>query len=126
MKEILLVDDNSMIRKMMRLALGDTYDLHEAESADDALQYIQRHKPDAMVLDVMMPGTMNGFQLCERIKDDPVLRSIHIVLVTACGQAADRELGAALGANAYFVKPFSPLALVQHLAKAMQSGENAA
>jgi DNA-binding response OmpR family regulator len=67
----------------------------------------------------MMPGTINGFQLCERIKRDGTLAGIHVVLVTACGQVTDQELGRALGADAYFIKPFSPMALAQHLRAAL-------
>jgi len=67
---------------------------------------------------------MNGFQLCERIKDDPALKDIYIALVTACGQVADRELGFALGANAYYVKPFSPMDISDHLIEALTSEEN--
>ena len=68
----------------------------------------------------MMPGSMNGFQLCERIKRDSALAGIYVVLVTARGQVADQEFGRALGADAYFVKPFSPLALARHLTDALE------
>ena len=123
MKKLLLVDDNALIRKMLRLALSPSFELDEAASADEALAQILVEKPDGIVLDVMMPGQMNGFQLCERIKDDPALRDIYIVLVTACGQVADRELGIAFGANAYYVKPFSPLDVSDHLCKALNTEE---
>ncbi|MCX7239285.1 MAG: response regulator [Burkholderiales bacterium] len=124
MKKILIVDDNAMIREMLRLTLFRCFALDEVDSADAAYEHILADRPDGIVLDVMMPGSMNGFQLCERIKDDPALKDIHVVLVTACGQVADRELGLALGANAYFVKPFSPNALVTHLRKALETEEN--
>jgi CheY-like chemotaxis protein len=66
-----------------------------------------------------MPGVLNGYQLCERIKQSPELSDIHVVLVTACGQVADQEFGRALGADAYFVKPFSPMALATHMRDAL-------
>ncbi|MBF0256695.1 MAG: response regulator, partial [Gammaproteobacteria bacterium] len=87
----------------------------EAETADQAWQMVAAQAPQAMVLDVMMPGELNGFQLCERIKADAQLKGIIVVLVTACGQVADQELGHALGADAYFIKPFSPLELHRYL-----------
>lgn len=121
MKKLLIVDDNPLIRQMLRLALQRSFELTEADSADRAWAQIHQSNPDAMVLDVMMPGQMNGFQLCERIKDDPALKDVHIVLVTACAQATDRELGLALGANAYYVKPFSPTQIVEHLNHALNS-----
>lgn len=119
MKKILIVDDQPHIRKMIRLALRDHFELEEAEDADSAYERLMAERPDGLVLDVMMPGTMNGFQLCERIKCDTALAGIHIVLVTACGQVSDQERGRELGADAYFVKPFSPLALARHLTSAL-------
>lgn len=115
MKKILIVDDQSNIRTVMRFALRDEFLIEEAADAVDAMRKIEMEIPDAIVLDVMMPGEINGFQLCERIKKDKRFSAIHVVLVTACGQVEDQELGAALGADAYFIKPFSPLALSRHL-----------
>lgn len=119
MKKVLIVDDQPHIRKMIRLALRDHFELEEAEDADAAYAQIMAGRPDGVVLDVMMPGSMDGFQLCQRIKRDPVLAGIYVVLVTARGQVSDQELGRALGADAYFVKPFSPMALARHLTVAL-------
>jgi two-component system phosphate regulon response regulator PhoB len=114
-KKILIVDDQSEIRKLIRLTLMRRYELLEAENAADALEIIGAERPDAVVLDVMMPGEMDGYQLCNKIKQDPALCSIHVALVTARGQSVDQEQGTAVGADGYFVKPFSPMALVHHL-----------
>lgn len=119
MKKILIVDDHANIRRMLCLALHSHFILEEACDADSAYQCIMATRPDGIVLDVMMPGTMNGMQLCELIKRDPRLADIHIVLVTACSQVEDQELGLALGADAYFVKPFSPMALARHFQAAL-------
>lgn len=115
MKKVLVVDDQEVIRMMVRLALRDRFEVSEAEDATDALRCMNNSRPDAIILDVMMPGSMSGFQLCEHIKQDALLQDIHVVLVTACGQVSDQELGRALGADAYFVKPFSPVALEHYL-----------
>lgn len=123
-KNILVVDDNPLIRKMLRLALGPSFALQDADSADSALLQLQAARPEGMVLDVMMPGSMNGFQLCEHIKGDPALQGIYVVMVTACGQEADRALALALGADAYFVKPFSPIDLLNHFEMALLAKEN--
>ena len=119
MKKILIVDDQPTMRQIMRLALWSQFEIQEACDANTANELIKVSRPDAIVLDVMMPGDMDGYQLCERIKQDPELASIYIVLVTACGQVEDQEKGMALGANAYFVKPFSPLELSRHLIAAL-------
>lgn len=119
MKKLLIVDDQSEIRKLLRLTLMRRYELYEAENADEAWQVITAVRPQAVILDVMMPGTMDGYELCRRIKSDPELSAIHVVLVTARGQATDRVRGTEAGADGYYVKPFSPLALTQHLEKAL-------
>ncbi len=119
MKKILIVDDQPIIRHMLKFALREKFALEEACDADQAYEMILASPPDAIVLDVMMPGSMDGYQLCERIKRDPALSGIYVVLVTACGQVTDQELGRTLGANAYFIKPFSPLMLEQHLYDAL-------
>ena len=119
MKKILIVDDQPAIRQMLHFALRNHYALEQAADADEAYELIKAAPPDAIVLDVMMPGSMDGFQLCERIKRDPSLSGIHVVLLTACSQVADQELGRTLGADAYFVKPFSPLLLEKHLDKVL-------
>ena len=124
MKKLLIVDDQPNIRQMICLAVGNSLSLKEADDADAALESILAERPDAIVLDVMMPGSMNGFQLCERIKRDSELAGIYVVLVTARGQVADQELGRALGADAYFVKPFSPLSLVRHLTDALEKRDS--
>lgn len=121
MKKLLIVDDQPNIRLIVRLALGQGFSINEAEDADSAYNLVKAWRPDGIVLDVMMPGGMNGFQLCERIKCDTELSRTHVVLMTACGRVADQELGRALGADAYFIKPFSPLALAQHLNRALLS-----
>ena len=119
MKKLLVVDDQPVIRKMLCLALRDHFEIEELADADAAYASVMAERPAGIVLDVMMPGSMNGFQLCERIKRDAELSFIHIVLVTACGQVSDQELGRAVGADAYFVKPFSPVALARHLTDAL-------
>ena len=121
MKKVLIVDDQSNIRWMIRLALRDIFTVDEVDNGGAAWARIKRNRPDAIVLDVLMPGTLDGFQLCERIKRDKDLADIHVVLVTACGQVKDQELGRAVGADAFFVKPFSPLALAKHLSDALDS-----
>lgn len=115
MKKVLIVDDQPDIRRLLRLTLNEKFAVTEAVEADDAHALILLERPDAILLDVMMPGSMNGFQLCEKIKRDPDLSAIHVVLMTARTQVADQELGRAVGADEYFIKPFSPLAMMRHL-----------
>lgn len=121
MKKLLIVDDQMEVRKLIRLTLVRRYELLEAEDAQHAWDLIVEQRPDAVLLDVMMPGAMDGYGLCARIKADPTLARTHVVLVTARGQAGDRDEGRQAGADGYFVKPFSPLALISHLDSALQA-----
>ena len=122
MKSILIIDDQRITRHLLHFALRDLFLLEEAPDADTAYAMILASPPDALVLDVMMPGTMNGYQLCQKIKQNPALAHIYVVLLTSCRQAEDQEKGRLHGANAYFVKPFSPLLLQQHLKDALLIG----
>ena len=70
--------------------------------------------PDLVILDVRMPG-LDGFEICRRMKDDPKLRQIPVVLLSARGREHDRERGLALGAAEYMTKPYSPTDLLQRI-----------
>lgn len=119
MKQVLIVDDQSDIRRLISLTLANRYTVLEAADAGSAFEIIRTKRPDAVLLDVMMPGEMDGYQLCSRIKQDAELRHIHVILVTARGQVGDQDKGKAVGADGYFIKPFSPLSLVLHLDEAL-------
>lgn len=112
MNTVLLVDDHPDIRRLVRITLGKNFAVLEAEDGRTALDIVRSRKPQLVVLDVMMPGEMDGFQVLEAIKSDPDLSGTRVVMVTARGQAQDYDNGTKLGADAYFIKPFSPLQLV--------------
>ncbi len=115
MKEkILIVDDNNELRKMLRIALGyGKYQMLEAEDGASALQMAKERQPDVILLDVMMPGELDGFQVCEKIKNDPALKHAFIVMLTALGGPVDRDEGKRVRADYYMTKPFSPLHLIE-------------
>jgi two-component system phosphate regulon response regulator PhoB len=91
----------------------EDYEIHEAADGAFGLRLASAVGPDLMLLDVMMPGELDGLQVCQRIKADPRLKHIKVVLLTARGQARDREAGQQAGADDYLVKPFSPLQLIE-------------
>ncbi len=115
MKEkLLIVDDQEDLRKMLRLALGyGKYNLYEAGDGETALAVARAEKPNVILLDVMMPGSLDGIAVCRAIKADPELAGCFVVLLTARGQTADYAAGDDAGADAYMVKPFSPSKLVE-------------
>jgi DNA-binding response OmpR family regulator len=112
MYKVLIVDDQIDIRRMMHIALGDSFELLEAADGVTALVLLRQHKPDVVLLDVMMPGEIDGLQVLQAIRADPQTMDMRVIMVSAKGQVSDYELGMHMGANAYFVKPFSPLQLV--------------
>lgn len=112
MHKILIVDDHSDIRRLLSITLGKEYDILEAEDGVSALEVIRRRHPRIVLLDVMMPGEMDGLQVLESIKKDPHTQNILVAMVTARGQVADGEEARERGADAYFIKPFSPLQVV--------------
>lgn len=112
MTKILLVDDHADIRRLLRITLGNNYEVQEADNGEAGLAKARAMRPDVVVLDVMMPGVLNGLQVLDAIKEDPQLIHTRVIMVTARGQVQDYEDGMERGADAYFVKPFSPLQVV--------------
>lgn len=113
MHKILLVEDHADIRRLIRMTLEfEAVEIHEAADADSGLALARTLRPDLVLLDVMMPGRLNGLDLCRALRADAALQNVPIVMLSACGQAADRQAGLDAGANAYLVKPFSPMQLL--------------
>jgi len=122
MKKILLVDDHPDIRRMMRFTLGKSFEIHEAEDGQSALDVARQIKPDVVVLDIMMPGGLDGLQVLDAIRSDSELQSTLVILASARGQASDIEIGIQKKADAYFVKPFSPLQLIACIQETLSKG----
>jgi DNA-binding response OmpR family regulator len=111
---ILIVEDHADIRKLIHMTLEfEDYEIHEASNAQDGLEAAQRLRPQLLLLDVMMPGPINGLDLCRRVKSDATFGAPRVVLLTARGQSQDIEAGMHAGADAYLLKPFSPLKLIE-------------
>jgi len=110
-KKLLIVDDEPHIRMLIEQTLEDLEDdgveLLIAENGEEALNIIQKEKPNLVFLDVMMPK-MNGMEVCYKVKKELNLSDVHIILLTAKGQEVDRQKGLDMGANQYMTKPFDP------------------
>jgi CheY-like chemotaxis protein len=112
MTKILIVDDHPDVRRLLGLTLGKDYELIEAQDGASALAAVQQQRPRIVLLDVMMPGEMDGLQVLDAIRADPLNRDTKVAMVTARGQTSDGEDARKRGADEYFVKPFSPLKVV--------------
>ena len=116
-KSILIADDNDNIREALSYLLEDEgYRLWLARDGAETLTKVREVKPDILFLDIMMPE-MNGYDVCRMIKSDPELAKIHVVMLTAKGQAREQELGREAGADEYIVKPFSPMEILSKIKK---------
>jgi len=118
-KKILIVDDEIYIRVLLEQTLENFEDagvqLLSAGNGLEAWDIIQNQRPDLIILDVMMPG-ISGHEICQRIKSDPDLSSIHVIMLTAKGQETDRLHSIEVGANEYITKPFHPDYLIERAA----------
>lgn len=112
-RKILVVEDSEDTRKLIlaTLKLRD-FEVVAVDNSDTALEQFQTYMPDLILLDVMMPGRLDGVGLCREIRA-LVGASVKIAFVSAKGQIADLATGRAAKADAYVVKPFSPLKLLE-------------
>ena len=113
MKKILIVEDHADIRRLIRMTLEfEDCEIHEAPDALSGWEAAMRIVPDLVLLDVMMPGDVNGLDLCLAVKVEPTLSHVRVIMLSARGSSADRDAGLRNGADEYLVKPFSPMQLL--------------
>lgn len=106
--KILLADDEEDIKTVISLYLGSKgYEVVTAYDGLDAIDKAKSEKPDLILLDVMMP-IMNGFEVCQKLKDDPDTQDIPIIMLSAAAQSETITKSIELGAKDYIVKPFDP------------------
>jgi two-component system phosphate regulon response regulator PhoB len=114
-KHILVVEDEEDIRELLRHNLAkDGYTVSVAATGEEGLRRARAETPDAVLLDLMLPG-VDGLEVCRALKRDKKTEKIPIVMVTAKGEEADIVAGLELGADDYITKPFSPKVLVARL-----------
>lgn len=120
MKRVLIVEDQPEIRELIRMTLElEDFEIHEAADGPSGLQQARKLQPQLVLLDVMMPGGMDGFSLCETLRRDPAGRRTKVVMLTARAQPEDHARGKAAGADGYLVKPFSPRELLLTVSRLM-------
>ena len=115
MNTILIADDEDSLRLLIRTTLESAeVALLEAGDGNAALEMARRELPDLIVLDWMMPGK-SGIEVAKELRADPRTAGIAILMLTAMGREQDRKQGLAAGVQAFLVKPFSPLDLLQRV-----------
>ena len=121
---ILIVEDHPTMREAMRLVLeGEGFDIHEASDGEQALLTLREDRPDLVLLDMSIPG-VSGPEVLAAVKNDPETAEVRVIVVTARGEEG-RAAAMAGGADHYFTKPFSPIALLQAVEEVLGSGGTA-
>jgi two-component system alkaline phosphatase synthesis response regulator PhoP len=121
-KTILIVDDEEYIVTSLEYVMKSAgFDVAVAYDGDEAIDKVTAMVPDLLITDIMMPK-LNGFDLCEKIRANPLWTSIRIIILTAKGRDSEREKGLSLGADDYMTKPFSTRELLKRVKELL--GEN--
>jgi two-component system, OmpR family, phosphate regulon response regulator PhoB len=114
MKRILVVDDETDIRQLLEQTLKrDDYEILQAGTGEDALVISREKRPDLILMDILMPGTLDGIEATRILKTDERTNQSKVIVLTSCGTL--KELSMIAGADAYLSKPFSPLELLQKI-----------
>jgi CheY-like chemotaxis protein len=113
---ILVVEDQDSIRRMIEaLIQARGYSVTAVSSGAKALDVAMTDPPDLVLLDLMLPGQYDGFDVCKRLRADPATRHVPVVIITALDDESTRDRAKKAGAAAFYSKPFSPIALLKEI-----------
>ncbi|MFH1416439.1 MAG: response regulator [Elusimicrobiota bacterium] len=120
-RKILIVDDSPTAIKMLQMTLEEEgYEIITAYDGDTGFEKALKKKPDAVILDVMMPG-ITGFQVCEKIKGHPETRQMPVIMLTGKDSGQDFDIAMEKKADWYIVKPYDVSHLLRVLSKLIQN-----
>jgi len=113
---ILIVEDSDSIRKMIEaLVTARGFQVTAVSSGAKGLDAAAENPPDVVLLDLNLPGTYDGLEVCRRLRAEPLTRSTPIVIITAMADAESKQKAMEAGCTAYYTKPFSPTALLKEI-----------
>ncbi len=122
-KKILIVDDEVNMRMLLKEALEEFEDkgveLLVAENGSDAIESIRTEKPDLVILDVMMPG-MDGFDVCNTIKNELGMKDVYVLILSADGQEFNKQKSNDVGTDGFMTKPFDPDEIAEKVAQILK------
>ncbi len=122
-KTVLIVDDEEYIVTSLEYVMKSAgYEVAVAYDGEQAMERVKEIVPDLLILDVMMPK-LGGFEVCEKIRANPLWKSIRIIMLTAKGRDSEREKGISLGADAYLTKPFSTRDILKRVMELLGDGD---
>lgn len=116
MKKILIVEDDKFLRELIaRKVIKEGFNVSEAIDGEEGIKKIKEEKPDMVLLDLILPG-IDGFEVLSRMKEDPALSSIPVIILSNLGQKEDIEKGLKLGAVDYLIKAhFTPGEIIEKI-----------
>jgi DNA-binding response OmpR family regulator len=124
METILVIEDDPRIQKaLVRQFTAEGYSVHVSQDGDAGMAAVNEVRPDAVVLDLMLPG-LSGREICKRIKSEPY--ATPVVVLSAVSEVADKVLLLELGADDYVTKPFSPRELLARVQAAIRRNQRSA
>ncbi len=113
--KILVVEDNPAFQRLLTLALTEAgYDVIVANDGAEGLQKARQHRPQLMILDIMLPG-MDGYEVCRYVRSDPQIAHLPILMLTAKAGPRDEQEGFQAGADDYLTKPVNLSELMQRI-----------
>lgn len=122
-KRVLLIEDEPNIIEAISFILSrDGWTVHTHEDGETAMDKLRTTPPDLVILDVMLPGR-SGFDILRDLRAEAATAKLPVMMLTARGQAKDRELAARLGANLFMTKPFSNTEVRDHVRTLMEATE---
>ncbi|HWR96854.1 MAG TPA: response regulator [Candidatus Methanoperedens sp.] len=125
MARILIADDEpNLVLALELLMKREGHDILAVGDGEAAVEAARAFRPDLILLDVMMPK-MDGYEVCQRLRADPALKGVAIVMLTAKGREVEKEKGMALGADLYITKPFSTRDVVRRVKEVLASKPSA-
>ena len=121
-KKVLIADDEpNIVMSLEFLMQRAGYQVQVASNGEEALRFATESSPDLMLLDVMLPR-MSGFEVCQKVRENPACGAMKIIMLTAKGRDTEMAKGLALGADAYVTKPFSSRELTRQVGELLGEG----
>jgi len=121
-KKVLIADDEANIVTALEFLLQrNGHEVYIARNGNAALELVDQHQPDLVLLDVMMP-MKSGYEVCQRMRERADWRHIKIVMLTAKGRGVEMSKGLSIGADLYMTKPFSTQELVARINELLEVG----
>ena len=123
MPKILIVDDDLVMRELQKETLEKLEDngveILTVDNGEDAIDSIRTEKPDLVILDVMMPE-MNGFEVCNTVKNELEMKDVFVLILTASTQGLDKQMSKDVGADIFMTKSFDPDEIIKEVSKVLE------